>query len=107
MPRLTNLFARDIVSALELVEDERVEFRRICSLLHVIDLGDDLPLVAVADEGEHVGELHCAELGVNRHDGGRGGLRADLTSQSCSSSGCMPWRRTSIRRRSSATEGRP
>ena len=29
IPRLTDLFARDIVSALELVEDARVQFRRI------------------------------------------------------------------------------
>ena len=42
----------------------------------MIDLCDDLPVVTVADEGKHVHELHCAELCVNRHDGGRGGLRA-------------------------------
>ena len=42
----------------------------------MIDLGDDLPVVTVADKGEHIGELRCAELCVNRHDGGRGGLRA-------------------------------
>ena len=47
IPRLTDLFARDIVSALELVEDDRVELRSIDALLHVIDLCDDLPVVAV------------------------------------------------------------
>ena len=69
IPRLTDLFARDIVSALELVEDERVEFRRI-----------DLAVF-----GQHgllrndIGDLaHDAVHRLGRHD-----LSQFLTSQSC------------------------
>ena len=93
IPRLTDLFARDIVSALELVEDARVQFRRIY----------------LAVFGQHgllrndIGDLaHDAVHRLGRHD-----LSQFLTSQSCSSSGCTLWRRTSIRRRSSGEEGRP
>ena len=39
----------------------------------MIRLCDDLPLVACADEGEHVLELRRAEAGVDGH--GRGGWR--------------------------------
>ena len=82
MPRLTDLFARDVVSALELVEDERVEFRRI-----------DLAVF-----GQH--GLLRSDIGDLAHDAVHRLGRHDLTSQSCSSSGCTLWRRTSTVRRS-------
>ena len=72
VPGLADLVAGDVVAALELVEDERVELRRI----------------DFAVFGQH-GFIRD-DIGDLAHDAVDRPGRYDLTSRQCSSSGCMP-----------------
>lgn len=77
----------------------------------MIDLADDLPVLAILDHCEHISEICFSELRVNSYDSG---IVSDITHRDLiarrlrtlflgtikplwyRSSGCMPWQRTSI-----------